>query len=76
MIRMTLEIPSAQLGWFEQMLQSMGWVFHKEEMAQESQSSLSPATRRNINKARKEYSKRETIVCASQEAMQQYFDSL
>ena len=28
---MTVQIPTGQVGWFEQMLRSMGWVFRKEE---------------------------------------------
>ena len=31
MTTMTVQIPSGQVGWFEQMLRSMGWVFRKEE---------------------------------------------
>jgi len=28
---MTVQIPSSQVGWFEQMLRTMGWVFRKED---------------------------------------------
>ena len=28
---MTVQIPTGQVGWFEQMLRSMGWTFLKEE---------------------------------------------
>ena len=28
---MTVQIPTSQVGWFEEMLRSMGWVFRKEE---------------------------------------------
>ena len=28
---MTVQIPTGQVGWFEQMLRSMGWAFRKEE---------------------------------------------
>ena len=31
MTTMTVQIPTGQVGWFEQMLRSMGWVFRKEE---------------------------------------------
>ncbi len=31
MTTMTVEIPTGQVGWFEQMLRTMGWVFRKEE---------------------------------------------
>ena len=32
MTTMTVQIPTGQVGWFEQMLRSMGWAFRKEEM--------------------------------------------
>ena len=28
---MTVQIPNSQVGWFEQMIRSMGWRFRKEE---------------------------------------------
>ena len=28
---MTVQIPTGKVGWFEQMLRSMGWTFRKEE---------------------------------------------
>ena len=28
---MTVQIPTGQVGWFEQMLRSMGWAFRKAE---------------------------------------------
>ena len=31
MTTMTVQIPNAQVGWFEQMIKSMGWRFKKEE---------------------------------------------
>lgn len=31
MTTMTVQIPTGQVGWFEQMLRSMGWAFRKEE---------------------------------------------
>jgi len=31
MTTMTVQIPSSQVGWFEQMLRTMGWVFRKED---------------------------------------------
>ena len=31
MTTMTVQIPTEQVGWFEQMLRSMGWTFRKEE---------------------------------------------
>ena len=31
MTTMTVQIPSNQVGWFEQMVRAMGWVFRKED---------------------------------------------
>ena len=31
MTTMTVQIPTGQVSWFEQMLRSMGWAFRKEE---------------------------------------------
>ena len=39
-------------------------------------NSITPALRRSINKARREYAKGETISCNTPEEMQRYFDSL
>ena len=39
-------------------------------------NTISPALRRSINKARREYAKGETISCSTPEEMQRYFDSL
>jgi len=33
MATMTAQTPTGQVGWFEQMLRTMGWVFRKEETA-------------------------------------------
>lgn len=38
--------------------------------------TITPAMRRSINKARREYAKGETIKCSTLEEMQRYFDSL
>ena len=38
--------------------------------------TITPAMRRSINKARREYAKGETIKCSTPEEMQRYFDSL
>ena len=38
--------------------------------------TITPAMRRSINKARKEYAKGETISCTTPEEMKKYFDSL
>ena len=37
---------------------------------------ITPAMRRSVNKARREYAKGETISCSTPEEMQLYFDSL
>ena len=39
-------------------------------------NTITPAMRRSINKARREYAKGETISCSTSEEMQRYFDSL
>ena len=39
-------------------------------------NTITPAIRRSINKARREYAKGETIKCSTPEEMQRYFDSL
>ena len=33
MTTMTVQIPNSQIGWFEQMVRAMGWMFKKEESA-------------------------------------------
>lgn len=38
--------------------------------------SITPAMRRSINKARREYANGETVSCSTPEEMQRYFDSL
>jgi hypothetical protein len=38
--------------------------------------TITPAIRRSINKARREYANGETISCSTPEEMQNYFDSL
>ena len=39
-------------------------------------NTITPALRRSIDKARREYAKGETISCSTPEEMQRYFDSL
>ena len=39
-------------------------------------STIKPALRRRINKARKEYAQGETTTCHTPQEMQQFFDSL
>ena len=38
--------------------------------------TITPAMRRSINKARREYANGEAISCSTPEEMQRYFDSL
>lgn len=38
MTTMTVQIPNSQMGWFEQMIKSMGWRFRKEETVDEPRS--------------------------------------
>ena len=38
--------------------------------------AITPAIRRSINKARREYAKGETIKCSTPEEMQRYFNSI
>ena len=76
MSTMTLHIPSAQVGWFEQMVKSMGWSFTRTDDSSDEQPSITPAMRRRINQARKELAAGETIAFKTPQEMQQYFDSL
>ena len=39
-------------------------------------TTITPAIRRSINKARSEYANGDTISCSTPEEMQRYFDSL
>lgn len=41
-----------------------------------SAKTITPAMRRSIDKARREYANGETVSCSSPEEMQRYFDSL
>ena len=76
----TLQIPAAQVGWFEQMVQSMGWVFSKSETSKtvdvDRRQTITPAMRRQINNARKEHAAGQTKICRTPQEMQLYFDSL
>ena len=76
----TLQIPNAQVGWFEQMVKSMGWVFSKTEAPKTASinkgQTITPAMRRQIAKARKEHADGQTRICRTPQEMQQYFDSL
>jgi hypothetical protein len=80
MSTITIHIPTSEVGWFEQMVHSMGWKFTKTDVSKEASSAerqvITPALRRRINKARKEYAERQTITCKNPQEMQQFFDSL
>ena len=77
MATMTLQVPTAQIGWFEQMVRTMGWTFTRRDVAEEEvHQEITPALRRRINKARKESERGETIRCNSKAEMEQYFASL
>lgn len=77
MTTVTLQIPGAQMGWFEQMVRAMGWAFRKEETSEaNSRQTITPAMRRAITKARKESAQGELKVCHTPKEMQQYFDAL
>lgn len=78
MAAITVQVPTAQLGWFEQMIQTMGWTFDVSTagVANASDNTITPAMRRRINKARKEYAEGKTITCKTPQEMQDFFDSL
>ena len=77
MSTVTIQIPSSQIGWFEQMVKSMGWSFSRtENPAKEQRPSVTPAMRRRINQARKELAAGETIAFKTPQEMKQYFDYL
>ena len=80
MSTITLQIPAEQAGWFEQMVRTMGWVFSRgestENISVDKHQTITPAMRRQINKARKEHAAGQTKTCRTPLEMQQYFDSL
>ena len=52
-------------------------VIEKVRVAKvDDDKTITPAMRQSINKARREYTKGETITCRTPEEMQKYFDSL
>lgn len=75
-----LQIPTEQVGWFEQMVRTMGWVFNRKETPEafsaDERQVITPTMRRRINKARKEHAEGKTISCKTPQEMQQFFDSL
>ena len=77
MATMTLQVPTAQIGWFEQMVRTMGWTITRKDVAEEeARQEITPALRRRINAARKESERGETIRCNNKAEMEQYFASL
>ena len=79
MSTITLHIPTSEVGWFEQMVRTMGWTFTKSDssvIVEKKHSEITPAMRRKINKARKEHAEGQTITCRTPQEMQQYFDRL
>ncbi len=80
MSTITIHIPTSEVGWFEQMIHSMGWKFTKASVTKAEPSAerpvITPAMRRRITKARKEYAEGQTITCKNPQEMQQFFDSL
>ena len=77
---MTLQVPTAQVGWFEQMIRTMGWTFERKESTPKAtkinENMITPSLRRSINKARKERALGETKICRTPEEMQRFFESL
>ena len=76
----TIQIPVEQVSWFEQMIQTMGWTFRKKETSSQAFTqeiqTITPAMRRRINKARKDFAEGKTTTCRTPQEMQQFFDSL
>lgn len=48
----------------------------REEAPEAAAEVITPALRRRINRARKEYAEGQTIKCRTVQEMQQFFDSL
>ena len=80
MSTITLHIPTSEVGWFEQMIQTMGWTFTRNDsssvVVEKKRQVITPALRRKINAARKEYAAGQTTTCRTPQEMQQFFDSL
>ena len=80
MATITVQIPNAQVAWFEQMVHSLGWAFRQESptsaVHSEEAETITPAMRRRISRARKQYAEGQTIKCETMQEMQQFFDSL
>ena len=80
MATMTLQIPTEQVGWFEQMVRTMGWVFTRNDSTTDATAddnrTITPALQHRINEARKEYAEGQTFTYRTPQEMQQFFDSL
>ena len=76
----TLQVPNSQVGWFEEMIRTMGWAFTRtvssDNKVSEKPEVITPALRRRINTARKEYAAGQTVSCKNPQEMQRFFDSL
>ena len=61
------------------MVQTMGWTFTRNDsssVVEKKNQTITPALRRRISKARKEYAAGQTTKCRTPQEMQQFFDSL
>ena len=73
----TLQVPASEIGWIEQMIRARGWKFSVENSPVAGQpQAVTPALRRKINAARKEYAEGKTIACKTPQEMQRFFDAL
>ncbi|MBO6190615.1 MAG: hypothetical protein J6N92_07410 [Alloprevotella sp.] len=71
----TLE-DNALLADIKKALKLIRGVVSVRVMRPDETRDISPALRRSINKARREYRDGETISCSTPEEMQRYFESL
>ena len=72
----TIQIPVEQVSWFEQMIQTMGKKETSSQAFTQERQTITPAMRRRINKARKDFAEGQTTTCRTPQEMQQFFDSL
>lgn len=71
----TLE-DNALLADIKKALKLIRGVASVRVMATDDAEAITPALRRSINKARREFRNGETISCSIPEEMQRYFDNL
>ena len=72
----SVQVPRVDLKRFRGIVKAMGWGIVSEPAVANSRQEITPAMRRQINKARKEYAEGKTITCRTPQEMQQFFDSL